>query len=148
MGVSALPITIKARHSHGTVKCQSHILHSVTIAVSTVPITVQARYSQEPVQYSSTCLTATIHTSDHPQVTVKSITDTLNAPTIPPSVLQAASAPSCHFLCYVADPLEPEYLRQYSDSLRAGRSGDRIPVGARFQYLPGPVLRPTQPPLQ
>jgi hypothetical protein len=44
-------------------------------------------------------------------------------------------APPPHLVC------GPEYLSRYRDSLRAGRSGDRIPVGARFsapvQTYPG-----------
>ena len=38
----------------------------------------------------------------------------------------------------------PEYRSQYSDPLRAGRSRDQIPVGARFSALvqTGPGAKP------
>ena len=42
----------------------------------------------------------------------------------------------------------PGYLSPYSDSLRAGRSGDWILVGARFSAPVKTVLRSTQPPVQ
>ena len=35
-----------------------------------------------------------------------------------------------------------------SDSLRAGQSGERVPVGARFSVLVQLALGPTQPPVQ
>ena len=40
------------------------------------------------------------------------------------------------------------WLSQYSDWLRAGRSGDWIQVGRDFPYLSRPALRSTQPPVQ
>ena len=42
----------------------------------------------------------------------------------------------------------PGYLSRYSDSLRAGRSGDRIPVGARLSAPVHTYPGPTQPPIQ
>jgi hypothetical protein len=47
-----------------------------------------------------------------------------------------------HRPCIVGDP---GYLSRYSDSLRDGRSGDRIPVEAKFSFpvQSGPGIHPT-----
>jgi hypothetical protein len=49
--------------------------------------------------------------------------------------------------CFI-NPYGPGEGSRYSDTLQAGRSGDRIPVGARF-YIPVQAgLQLAQPPLQ
>ena len=40
------------------------------------------------------------------------------------------------------------WLSRYGDSLRTGRSGDRMPVGVRFSALVQTGLGPTKPPIE
>ena len=49
---------------------------------------------------------------------------------------------------YINIYMGPGWFIRYSDSLRAGRFGDRISVGARFSAPSRPALGPTQPPVQ
>jgi len=42
----------------------------------------------------------------------------------------------------------PGYPSRYSDSLQAGRTGDRITVGSRLSALSRPALGPTQNPIK
>jgi len=40
------------------------------------------------------------------------------------------------------------HCHQYSDSVQAGQSGYRIPLGGEFSMPTAQALRPTQPPVQ
>ena len=58
----------------------------------------------------------------------------------------ALSPPRYYFLTFVES--RPGWRSQYSTSMQAGTSGDRIPVGRDFPHPTRPALGPIQPPVQ